>query len=182
VWLGYFQDDIQKLSNYLLAVTMKIVPPPPVIDSARVLSYADVDDIPYQKHGRLYSGDRLIEKVPRLAICVNLGRDIGPLLFHCDEDWAVLGATGRDTVAECKARAEKNYPGVAACWIDLDTPMDIALEYYDAQTDNLQCSFCGRRSFDFNGYVEVNDVCICRHCVERMYAAFQETNNDASDG
>jgi hypothetical protein len=65
-------------------------PPPPVIDSARVLAYALVDEIEYKKWGALYSGDTLIEKVPRLAICSNLGKDIGPMLFHCDENWNFL--------------------------------------------------------------------------------------------
>ena len=79
-------------------------PPPPVIHSARVLSYAFVDDIPYRKHGRLFVGDKLLEAVPRLAIVVNLGKDIGPLLDHCDEEWNVLGTSGADSVAAVKAR------------------------------------------------------------------------------
>jgi hypothetical protein len=92
---------------------MKTNPPPPVIHSARVLSYAFIDDIPYRKHGRLFVGDKLLEAVPRLAIAVNLGRDIGPLLFHCDEEWNVLGTCGADSAAAVKARADLNYPGVA---------------------------------------------------------------------
>ena len=91
--------------------------PPPGIGSARVLCYAFVDDIAYRKWGSLYSDGVLVEKVPRLAICVNLGKDIGPLLFHCDEEWNVLGTSGAETVDEVKLRAEKNYPGVGSRWI-----------------------------------------------------------------
>jgi hypothetical protein len=86
--------------------------PPPVIDSARVLAHALVGDIEYKKWGALYSGDKLIEKVPRLEICSNLGKDIGPMLFHCDSDWNVLGVSGGATVDEVKDRVERNYPGV----------------------------------------------------------------------
>ena len=70
-------------------------PPPPVIDSARVMFYAFVDDIPYRKWGALYHGEQLIEHVPCLAMCINLGKDIGPLLFHCDDEWNTLGTSGR---------------------------------------------------------------------------------------
>jgi hypothetical protein len=79
-------------------------PPPPVINSARVLFYAFVDEIAYRKWGTLYSGDVLVEKVPRLAICVNLGKDIGPMLFHCDEEWNVVGTSGAETVDEVKRK------------------------------------------------------------------------------
>ena len=44
-----------------------------------MLVYAFLDDMAYRKWGALYSGDTLVEKVPRLAICSNLGKDIGPL-------------------------------------------------------------------------------------------------------
>jgi hypothetical protein len=74
-------------------------PPPPVIDSARVLSYAFVDDIPYRKWGALYVDGKLLEQVPCLAVCTNLGKDIGPLLFHCDAEGNVLGTFTASTVS-----------------------------------------------------------------------------------
>jgi hypothetical protein len=150
-------------------------PPPPVIDSARVVSYAFVDDIPYRKWGALYRGDQLVEHVPRLAICLNLGKDIGPLLFHCDEDWTSLGTSGAKTIAEVKERAEKNYPGVASRWVDLNTSVEDALNYYDEQIESLKCSFCGKRPFEIEGgWVEGTKAAICRECIEKYYRAFQE--------
>jgi hypothetical protein len=59
--------------------------------------YAFVDEIAYRKWGSLPSGDVMVEKVPRLAICVNLGKDIGPMLFHCDGEWNVVGTSGAET-------------------------------------------------------------------------------------
>lgn len=47
--------------------------PSVVIDYTRVMSYAFVDDIPYRKSGALWVGEKLLEHVPRLAICLNLG-------------------------------------------------------------------------------------------------------------
>src|SRR5262245_21974191 len=123
-------------------------PPPPVINSARVLVYAFVEDIAYRKWGALYSGDTLIEKVPRLAICSNLGKDIGPLLFHCDQEWNVLGVSGAATIDDVKTRAEKNYPGVASQWIDTNVTVHEALKYYDEAAEGLKCLFCGKRPFD----------------------------------
>jgi hypothetical protein len=150
-------------------------PPPPVIDSARVLSYACVDDISYRKWGALYIGDVLVEKVPRLAICVSLGKDIGPRLFHCDDQWNVLGTSGADTVEAVKTRAEKNYPGVSARWIDVNTSVEEALRYYDEQSGGSKCSFCGRRPFDVSGWIEGERATICRGCVEDFHREFQET-------
>jgi hypothetical protein len=150
--------------------------PPPVIDSARVMSYALVDDLPYRKWGALYSGDQLIEHVLRLAICLNLGKDIGPLLFHCDDKWNTLGTSGAISIAEVKERAERNYPGVSARWVDLNTSVEDALKYYDEQIEDLKCSFCGKRPFEIEGgWVEGTEAAICRECVEKYHQAFQDS-------
>jgi hypothetical protein len=139
------------------------------------MSYAFVDDIPYRKWGALYHGDQLVEHVPRLAICLNLGKDIGPLLFHCDEDWNTLGTSGAATIAEVKERAEKNYPGVAARWVELNTSVEDALKYYDEALEGLRCSFCGKRPFEIEGgWVEGTKATICRECVEKYHQAFRE--------
>ena len=58
-----------------------------------------MDDIPYHRYGSLYVDGKLLEAVPCLAIVVNLGKDIGPMLFHCDEEWNALGTSGNQSVA-----------------------------------------------------------------------------------
>jgi hypothetical protein len=159
---------------------MKQNAPSPVIQSARVISYAFVDDIPYRRWGSLYSGDRLIEHVPQLAICLNLGKDIGPLLFHCDEEWNVLGVSGGATIEEAKGRAARNYPGVESRWVDVNTSIDEAIRYYDRETNGAKCSFCGKRPFEIaDGWVEGNNAIICRTCVEDFNEEFK---NDSSTG
>ena len=147
-------------------------PPPTVVDCARVMSYAFVDDIPYKKCGALWVGENLIEHVPRLAICLNLGEDIGPMLFHCDTEWNVLGVSGRPTILETKELAEQNYPGVGSRWVDLNTPVEEALGFYDAQTRGGRCSFCGKRPFELEGnWIAGDDAIICRGCIERYHSA-----------
>ena len=146
-----------------------------MINSARVVSYARVDDIPYRRHGRLFVGERLLEAVPRLAIVINLGKGIGPpMLFHCDDEWNCLGTSGAESVTAVKAHAEKNYPGVSARWVDINTSIEDALRYYDEQTGSLSCNFCGKRPFETEGWVEGRAANICRACIETYYRDLHE--------
>ena len=160
---------------------MSRTPPPPVLHSARVISYAFVDDIEYRRWGALIVGDKVIEKVPRLAICINLGEDIGPLLFHCDEEWEVLGTSGAETIDAVKQRAEKNYPGVSARWVDINTSVEEALRYYDEDTGGACCSFCRKRPFEVDSWIEGEDATICKTCVEEFHRHFSETDSGGED-
>jgi len=157
---------------------MQQSPPPPVLHNARVLSYAYVDDIQYRKWGSLFVGGELLEKVPRLAICTNLGKDIGPMLFHCDEDWNPLGTSGAGSVDEVKADAERNYPGVSTRWVDVSTTVEEALRYYDAEMGGQRCSFCGKRAFEVEGWIEGKNAIICRGCIENYHHEFQNPSSD----
>ncbi|SHH51471.1 hypothetical protein SAMN05428948_4242 [Massilia sp. CF038] len=144
--------------------------PPLVIDAARVIAYAFVDDIPYRQWGSLYVAGERVEQVPCLAICSNLGADMGALLCHCDADWHVLGVMLGASVEAGKARAEDNYPGVASRWVDRETSVEAALDYYDAQPERTRCSFCGKRRFEFMGsYVEGDTALICGECISAFH-------------
>lgn len=142
-----------------------------MIDSARVLWYAFVDDIPYRRAGSFFVDGKQLEKAPRLAIATNLGQDIGPLIFHCDESWNCLGTAGAPTVDEVKADAERNYPGVGSRWVETGVTTEDALAYYDSQTEGQKCSFCGRRPFEVEGWIEGPSAIICRTCVEEFHQA-----------
>lgn len=156
--------------------------PPPVLNSARVLAYAFVDDIPYRRWGALYVDGKLLEHVPRLAICANLGKnDLGALLFHCSDEWEVLGTSGADTVPAAKEHAERNYPGASARWVDVNTSLEDALRYYDAETGGLKCSFCGQRPFDLDEWIEGKGAAICKDCVGKYYRAFRDSDPESGD-
>jgi len=152
-----------------ITVPMKLSPPPPVLDSARVVAYAYVDDIAYRRCGKLFVDGILLEKVPRLAVALNLGMDLGAMLLHCDSDWNVLGVSGTPTVAATKTKAEENYPGVGARWIDIDTSVDAALAFYDAQHNNAKCSFCGKRPFEVESLVKGHGANICERCIDQFH-------------
>jgi hypothetical protein len=152
------------------------VSPPPVIDSARVLHYAIVDkSIVFRDRTKLYVNGVLLGRVPRLAIGVNLGEDIGTLLFHCNNKWQVLGTSGAASVAETKELAERNYPGIGKKWVKLGTTRKAALAYYDSIEGRNICSFCGKRPFEVEGFVEGRRATICRGCVELYHRAFGGT-------
>lgn len=73
--------------------------PPYVLDSARVLAYAVLDQtVSYTGRISVYVGGKLLSPVPRLAICENLARDGDFLLFYCTETWEVLGVGGYDSL------------------------------------------------------------------------------------
>lgn len=152
--------------------------PPPMLACARVIAYAQVDaSIPFLARTILYVDGELLGRVPCLAICKNLGNDDGDaLLFHCDEQWNVLGVSGDANVEAVMLAAERNYPGLEPHWIRLDTTHEEAVAYYDAAF-GTRCSFCGRRAYEFTGFVERESAVICRECVE-MYARAFATDDD----
>jgi len=139
------------------------------------MSYAYVDDIPYRRNGSLYVDGKLLEHVPRLAVCINLGKDIGPMLFHCDGEWDAQGVTGASSIEEVKQLAEKNYPGVSVRWIDVNTSIEQALEFYERESGGMKCSFCGKRPFEVEGgWAEGDEAVICRECIDRLHREFQQ--------
>ena len=100
-------------------------PPPATLDGATVLAYAEVDGtIRYTGALHLYHGETRVGPVPRLAICQDPAVD-GMFLFHCDDDWNVLGAQIWNqpadqvvrTITEVKEKAERYYTGITAKWI-----------------------------------------------------------------
>ncbi len=97
------------------------------------------------------------------------------MLFHCDEEWDSQGVTGASSIEDVKQRAEKNYPGVSARWIDVNTSIDQALEFYERESGGMKCSFCGKRPFEFEGgWAEGDKAVICHECIDRLYREFQQ--------
>ena len=76
--------------------------------------------MPY-KPGRtlLFVNGRELGRVPCLAICQDKHTP-EILLFHCAEDWNVLGCSAYLSVDAAKTRAEGIYQGVSRLWVDAD--------------------------------------------------------------
>jgi len=97
--------------------TATMTEPPYVLDSARVLAYAVLDQtVSYTGRISVYVGGKLLPPVPRLAICENLAREGDFLLCYCTETWEVLGVGGYESFELAKQRAEIAYTGVSDKW------------------------------------------------------------------
>src|SRR5438128_2532118 len=94
--------------------------PPPILDCARALEYAAVDEsVKFTGRGALYVGARKLDAVymPRLAICQNMGANPETFLFHCDEKWTVLGTDAYSSIEAARQSAEKAYEGISDKWV-----------------------------------------------------------------
>jgi hypothetical protein len=146
-----------------------IASPPPVICSARVLAYAIIpDDIPFADLAIAFVGDERLGRVPCVAIAETLQSSAGDLLLlYCDEEWGTVAIGGGD-MASIKRRMELNYPGVSALWVDVNTPVDVALKYHDEQITSWRCAVCRKRAFDVDTMYGDDDdeVVVCQQCAE----------------
>jgi hypothetical protein len=89
-----------------------------LLDSARVLHYANVDeDVAYAGRTLLFVDGKELGKVPNLAICEESASG-GVLLFHCSRAWKVLGCSAHKSVAAAKEKAEQIYPGLGDRWFE----------------------------------------------------------------
>ena len=102
--------------------------PPELLDSAKVLEYAVVDDsVTFTGKLHLFHDGERVGPVPCLAICRDPNFD-ELLLLHCDSSWNVLagqiwnspGASPVTTVDEVKRRAEIYYSGIGRKWQTYD--------------------------------------------------------------
>jgi len=138
--------------------------PPPVLDCARVLRYAIIDSsIEFAGRSLLFVGGKELGKVPCLAICEEK-KTGGVLLFHCAEDWAVLGCSAHKTMTDAQVRAEAMYKGVSSQWVDAKVSPETAEVYLDEMFGEDRCSVCGRRPDEVDSLVHTGSVHICNHC------------------
>lgn len=160
----------------------KLIPPPPVLDSARVLFYATVNDsVKFTGRTLLFVDGKELGPVPRLAICEQETTKEA-LLFHCDNEWNTLGCSAHASANEAKARAERIYAGLTTRWIDANVSQNAAGAYraeicksYEGHVEELRssarCSFCGHKVEEVKDmYVnEAEDAFICDVCVENFH-------------
>lgn len=94
-----------------------VAEPPFLLNSARVVMYAVTGgSASYTGRITVYASERLLDPVPRLAICEDLvgGRY---LLMHCDDSWNVVAAGFANSVADAQHTAERAYSGVSSKWV-----------------------------------------------------------------
>jgi hypothetical protein len=116
----------------------KLIPPPPVLDSARVLFYATVNDsVKFTGRTLSFVNGQEVGQVPCLAICEQETTKEA-LLFHCDSEWNTLGCSVHASTDEAKARAERIYAGLSTRWIDANVSKEAA---EDSTRDSTQNPF-----------------------------------------
>ncbi len=149
--------------------------PPPLIDCARVLRYAVVDEsVRYTPRGKLFVDGVEVGAVPRLAVVRNLVDD-EVMLLHCDETWNSLAVSGGGSIDDVTAHANHRYQGLAGKWNDAPhSDADFAKAVCDEYGDD-RCSFCARFSFQIDALmIRGNRAMICGDCVDRLNSTIAE--------
>lgn len=85
-------------------------------------------------------------------------------LFHCTDDWSVLGCSAHESVSEAKARAERVYKGVSTRWLDANVSREAAEAYLNDLFENERCSMCGKRADEVDSLVQSGSAWICNLC------------------
>jgi hypothetical protein len=124
----------------------------------------------------LYVDGKLLGAVRRLAICQNVfGDDKDFMLFHCNDDWEVLGVSARPTVEENLDNAERWYEGISPKWVYTGITEETAAEYLRKEGADSSCSFCGKIWCQVDiifGSTEADtpdDSRICSSCIEEFH-------------
>lgn len=148
--------------------------PPPVLSMARVLAYAIVDEsVGFSGNQRLYVDGELLGKVPKLALCQPLSRNLTTdvLVFYCDDEWDVLGVTNAESLDAAQSEVEHYYPGISQKWIKKAVTESEAEEWVKTHHKDAICSFCGRLPFEVETCVSHASAVICNVCIDEFYEA-----------
>lgn len=157
--------------------------PPPIIDSARVLAFANVsEEVEYTGRIHLYVGDERLGRVANLAICRNYCKPDDILLLFCDEAWESRGCICFASIEEAMLKAEAGYTGISAAWKEA-TYNDAAVaeflrEVYEVDPSSewwsFRCSFC-RENVEGQGFTR-GWATICVACVDEFHSAFHSAD------
>ena len=157
---------------------MSQTPPPPVIDSAKLLAYAVVDaDIEYTDRICLFVNEERLGKASRLAITANYFIPGDILLEFCDDEWSCKGVIAHKSVEEAKAQAERGYRGISSKWVPSPYSEKDVADYLrdsygiDPTTEwwKTMCSFCGKDIEEGRAFGSRNAV-ICEKCVSAFHS------------
>jgi|GEM_PF-5288599 len=149
----------------------KLTPPPPLLVSEQVLSYALLGrEHPFVPHEVIYIDGKRLGQAPCLAVTKNLFS--GALsVCYCDEEWNYLGSgAASKSLASTKRRVDRSYPGSRDRWIDTGTTKRQAMRQLREDNKEFTCSFCGRLPHDVQSVVTAKNACICNICLAELSA------------
>jgi hypothetical protein len=146
--------------------------PPPVLDGARLLAYAVVDEtIAHTGISTLYVDAKPIGAVPRLAV---VQQETGAvLLLFCDEHWNSIGVVECSSLSEAQKRAESEYRGLSTKWVNANVSEREVARYMEEQNNAQQCSFCGKPPEAVEQLFAASTARICDGCVRDFYRTLQ---------
>lgn len=142
--------------------------PPPAIGSDRVIAYAIVDKtVHFTGEQRLFVGDKLLGRVPRIAICKSLRKDLKDyLILFCSKSWQALGVAGAKSLPLAKREVERYYAGISDKWVTVNTSERMAKRWLTEKYPEDVCSFCGQLSYEVEAMFPAPSAVICSTCVE----------------
>ena len=155
--------------------------PPPVLDMARVIAYAIVDEsVHWTGKQKLFVGDKELGPVPKLALCQNVNGDMTDILiFHCNDDWKVIGISGGKKLDNAKISAERAYRGITAKWISANVTEEEARAWIKENYPEMSCSFCERLACNLQQLIESKSgVRVCNYCIDELYALIHKPAGD----
>jgi hypothetical protein len=100
--------------NFVGRLGETMVSPPPVLNGARVLTYAIIgaDVTPTGNTVHRFHPDGVMGPAAALAICQYEGEK-GCYLFYCDTEWNVVTDTWHESLGEAMKQAEFEYSGIS---------------------------------------------------------------------
>lgn len=163
--------------------------PPPAIDWARVIAYAIVDaDVTWTGRQILYVGEERLGAVPRLAICQNVFPGTEDVLtLFCDDEWNVLGCTGRPTVEENVEALERWYAGITPKLVYTGLTAEGVEAWLRKEYAEFACAFCKKLPPEVDNMISSGDengekaVFICYGCIDKLHAAIHRPADEASE-
>lgn len=156
------------------------VKPPPVLDCARVLHYVVVDrSMRYSGRTLLFVGGIEVGRVPRMAIAEDRS-SAGVLLFHCKQNWRVLGCSVHASVPDAMKRAQEIYPGLSSRWVKSGVTKKHAERYLDRLFGSQRCEGCGKRADQVRRLFSKRKLLICDHCLQELHKLLQDNDTNLS--
>lgn len=151
--------------------------PPPMIDSAKLIQFADAGPpVLFTGIQCVYVDGKLIGSAPRLAICQQIS-DMAFLLYLCNEHWEVVAVVGGDDVSSLISKAERWYQGINAKWVSSPYSDDEFQRYIEAERGDMRCSFCRRWDWEYSVLFSQDNCNICDICVKDFGARLLELDH-----
>ena len=148
---------------------IEIDSPPPVLVLARVLAWARTDwPVEYTGNMLVFDGGERLGQVPNLAICQYFG-DREVVLFHCDENWNVVGCSGFGIIGEMKAHAEIIYRHISGLWKEVAVSEEEDRSHLETLYEEDVCQFCTKRPVQVKQMFGSGKGLICIDCVNEFH-------------